>query len=297
MRDPDWARLIDQLRTGNCTPFIGSGANDGTMPTGPELSRDWAARYGYPFANDGDLARVMQYAQTVIGDPVALKQRVGRELEDLGPPDFTAPGEIHSSIARFPIPVFLTTNYDDFLVQALRDSGKEPNAAICPWHEGVPYDRDLFERGAGTLPDANRPVVYHLHGSTRTPSSIVLTEDDHIEFLVHMTSARAQNNRHVLPPIIIDAMANRPLLFLGYTIQEWTFRVLFHGLIRRYPAFRRRRHVTVQLAPLQDDVKQGAELRAKEYLDRYFDGWEVSVYWGTPRQFCEELEQRMEGGS
>ncbi|MEO3872818.1 SIR2 family protein [Nonomuraea sp. B12E4] len=294
MKDSDWARLIDQLRTGDCTPFIGAGAGEGTFLSSTELSRQWAARYDYPFADDGDLARVTQYACTVLGDPVALKQRLGRQLSEMAPPDFTARGEFHAFIARFPIPVFLTTNYDDFLLQALRGSGKEPSAAICPWHEGVPYDRDLFERGAGSRPDANRPVVYHLHGSTRVPSSIVLTEDDYIEFLVHLTTSRTRNNRHVIPPIILDALANRPLLFLGYTLQEWTFRVLFHGLIRRYPAIRRRRHVSVQLAPLHEDVKPGAELRAKQYLDRYFDGWEVSVYWGTPRQFCEELERRME---
>ncbi|MFE0147922.1 SIR2 family protein [Nonomuraea sp. NPDC059007] len=292
MKDSDWARLIDQLRTGDCTPFIGAGASGGSMPSSRELSREWADRFGYPFTDDCDLARVTQYVRSVLGDS-GLKHELSRRLTALDPPDFTAPGEIHSSIAGFPIPVFLTTNYDDFLVRALRGSGKEPSSAIFPWHEGVPYDRNLFERGAGIRPDADRPMVYHLHGSVSLPSSIVLTEDDYIDFLVHLTAARAQGNRHVIPPIILDAVANRPLLFLGYTLQEWTFRVLFHGLIRRYPAIRRRRHVSVQLTPENENVKPGAALRAMEYLDRYFDGWEVSVYWGTPRQFCEELDERM----
>ncbi|MEU7829013.1 SIR2 family protein [Nonomuraea sp. NPDC049129] len=125
------------------------------------------------------------------------------------------------------------------------------------------------------------------------PSSMVLTEDDYMDFLVHMTTTRAQNKRHVIPPIILDALANRPLLFLGYILQEWTFRVLFHGLIRRYSAIRRRRHFSVQLTPEYENVKPGATLRAKEYLARYFDGWEISVFWGTPRQFCTELAERM----
>ncbi|MFI9561551.1 SIR2 family NAD-dependent protein deacylase [Nonomuraea endophytica] len=292
MKDSDWARLIDQLRTGDCTPFIGAGASGGSMPSSRELSREWADRFGYPFTDDADLARVTQYVRSVLGDS-GLKHELSRRLTAIDPPDFTAPGEIHASIAGFPIPVFLTTNYDDFLVRALRGSGKEPSSAIFPWHEGVPYDRNLFERGAGIRPDAGRPMVYHLHGSMSLPSSIVLTEDDYIDFLVHLTAARAQGNRHVIPPIILDAVANRPLLFLGYTLQEWTFRVLFHGLIRRYPAIRRRRHVSVQLTPENENVKPGAALRAMEYLDRYFDGWEVSVYWGTPRQFCEELDERM----
>ncbi|MEV1240968.1 SIR2 family NAD-dependent protein deacylase [Nonomuraea sp. NPDC050022] len=292
MKESDWARLIDQLRTGDCTPFIGAGASGGNVPSGGELSREWAARFDYPFADDGDLARVMQYARSILGD-AGLKHEFSRHLSTIGPPDFTTPGEIHSSIAAFPIPVFLTTNYDDFLFRALRASGKEPSAAICPWHEGVPYDRNLFERGPGIRPDVNRPLVYHLYGSTSLSSSMVLTEEDYIDFLVHMTTARAQHNRHVIPPIILDALANRPLLFLGYTLQEWTFRVLFHGLIRRYPAIRRRRHVSVQLTPGNENVKPGAALRAKEYLDRYFDGWEVSIFWGTPRQFCAELDERM----
>ncbi|MFC4590100.1 SIR2 family NAD-dependent protein deacylase [Sphaerisporangium corydalis] len=293
MDESDWRRLTRQLETGECTPFLGAGACHGTLPTGGELSRAWAAKYDYPFIDGDNLARVMQYAAADIKDAVTLKREVCDHLLAAGRPDFTRDGEIHSFLARFPIPVFLTTNYDDFLVEGLRARNKTPHPAICPWHDGLPYDRKLFERGAGLRPEVARPVVYHLHGSVERPDSLVLTEDDYLEFLVHMTAARTRNNRQIMPPAILDALANRPLLFIGYSLQDWTFRVLFHGLISRYPAIRRRRHVSVQLPPPGDHMKTGATERAKMYLGRYFDGWDISIFWGSAQEFCGELGRRM----
>ncbi|MEU7829012.1 hypothetical protein [Nonomuraea sp. NPDC049129] len=138
MKDSDWARLINQLRTGYCTPFIGAWASDGNVASGSSLSREWVARYTYPFVDHGDFARVMQYVRTVLGD-AALKQEFSRHLRAMSPPDFIAPGEVHPSIARFPVPVFLATNYDDFLVRAIRFSAKEPSVAIFPWRKGLSY--------------------------------------------------------------------------------------------------------------------------------------------------------------
>lgn len=293
MEEADWERLIDQLRNGECTPFLGAGACYGVLPTGTALSEEWAATYKYPFTDRQDLARVMQYAALTVGDTVSLKERICREFRTKGPPDFTHTEEPHALLAEFPLPVFLTTNYDNFLVQALTRAGKTPQQAVCPWHEDASDDSELFESVAGIDPKPEKPIVYHLHGSLRNPTSLVLTEDDYLEFLVSIARANAEDDRRLVPGAILTALTTRPLLFIGYGLQDWTFRLLFHGLLRTIPNINRRRHVSVQLPPTADESVSDAEKRAKKYLTRYLEDQKITIFWGTAAEFCAELRKRM----
>jgi hypothetical protein len=301
VEEADWARLIDQLRNGDCTPFLGAGASHGTLPSGTQLSRQWADAYQYPFPDDDDLARVMQYVAITTRDPIHVKRLLCRELEasaEARPPDFTDPAEPHALLAQFlRVRVFLTTNYDDLLVQALRSVGRKPRVAVCPWHEGLPYDRELLQSGPGLDPQPDEPLVYHLHGSLRTPESLVLTEDDYLEFLVNVAMGRAEQDqdRMLVPAAILTALTTRPLLFIGYSLRDWTFRVLFQGLLRAIPEISRRQHVSVQLLPPVNGSVAEARERAHRYLTRYMEGRKISIFWGSAAEFCTELRARMGG--
>jgi hypothetical protein len=293
VEEADWARLIDQLGRGDCTPFLGAGACDGTLPTGPQLSSRWAVTYGYPFADNHDLARVMQYAAVSAGDSVYLKELVCNDLGSAQPPDFDDPGEPHALLAEFPIPVFITTNYDDFLVRALRRAGKNPNSAVCSWFSDAAYDREFFETASGLNPVPAEPLIYHLHGSMHTPKSLVLTQGDYLEFLVKVARANDDEALRLVPSAILSALTDNPLLFIGYGLQDWTFLVLFHGLLRAIPDIHRRRNVSVQLLPQVHRPMADAEDRARRYLTRYLEGWHTSIFWGTATDFCRELRMRI----
>jgi SIR2-like domain len=295
VKESDWARLIDQLGQGDCTPFLGAGACHGVLPTGAALSSQWAAQYGYPFADNGDLARVMEYAAASEGDEVYLKQKVCEALLAAGTPDFNNPYEPHALLAEFPIPVFLTTNYDDFLVKALQAAGKQPNSATCSWSSGmdVDYDRALFDTAPGLKPVATTPLVYYLHGSINKPRSMVLTENDYLEFLVKIASTRDSEELRLIPSAILSALTDNPLLFIGYSLQDWTFKVIFHGLLRNISGVHRRRHVSVQLLPPLKGKTAEAEERARSYLAQYFEeNWRISIFWGKAEDFCREIRQR-----
>jgi len=292
VEDTDWNRLIDQLREGDCTPFLGAGACHGVLPSGRDMSQAWADEYDYPFADSGDLARVMQYAASEVGDPVDLKKRVCTKIRSVRPPDFSDPAEPHALLAEFPIPVFITTNYDDFLVKALTSAGKSPNSAVCSWSTGIDYDKTLFETAAGMKPDSAGPLVYHLHGSVYSPRSLVLTENDYLEFLVKLASSHETEELRVIPSAVLSALTANPLLFIGYSLQDWTFRVIFHGLLSTIPDVHRRRGVSVQLLPPLHGSIVNAENRARKYLNSYLAKWQISIYWGTATEFCHELRDR-----
>jgi hypothetical protein len=283
-----WERLIRQLRAGDCTPFLGAGACSGTLPGARELSREWADRYDYPFRDFEDLSRVMQFIAVSLRDHVYLKQLFCESLRSRGIPDFAEPTEPHAMLAGLPLPVFLTTNYDDFLWRALLAAGKQPRAAICPW-----YDSKLSIEEYDPTPD--RPLIYHLHGSLQAEESLVLTPDHYVEFVVNVAKDWDNDNRRLLPRPILAALTQRPLLFVGYSLHDWNFRVLFHGLLKDIPDIRRRRHVSVQLHPDVDGRDPDAQERAREYLTRSLENWQISIFWGTAEEFCAELRSRLGG--
>ncbi|GAB1821230.1 SIR2 family NAD-dependent protein deacylase [Herbidospora sp. RD11066] len=292
MRESDWVRLIHGLESGDCIPFLGAGVCSGTLPTGSQLSLRWAEMIGYPFTNKESLLDVMDFAVTMDGDPVYVKQKVIRDLllDDDGEeklPDFSSQFEPHRVLARFPLPVFFTTNYDDFMVRALTDAGKKPAQLTCPWHtisQGpAPASR--------TRPTSNRPAVFHLHGSAADPASLVLSRSDYIQFLITLTKDHASSDHALIPRPLLVPLTERPLLFIGYSLQDWTFAVLFQGLLETVSSLQRRRHISIQLAP--PSVQPGKEAIAEEYLNEFFKRWNITVYWGKVDDFCRELGARM----
>lgn len=296
MEDADWSRLIDQLGRGECTPFLGAGACHGTLPNGSDMSREWATNYQYPFADTFDLARVMQYAAMEKGDPVDLKREVCEFLLSKGPPDFDHPHEPHALLAGFPIPVFLTTNYDDFLFRALRRAGKNPNLTMCSWSSGADYNKGFFSSPRGLNPGSDEPLVYHLHGSVRSPRSLVLTENDYLDFLVNIASHHSSDS-NIIPSTILSALSDNPLLFIGYSLQDWTFRVIFHGLLSTIPSTQHRRSVSVQLLPPTNASLETAQARGEHYMARYLEHWNIAIFWGTAADFCRQLRDRAGCGS
>jgi hypothetical protein len=93
---------------------------------------------------------------------------------------------------------------------------------------------------------------------------------------------------------VLPALTRQPLLFIGYSLRDWSFRMLFYGLVRSVADVQRRRHVSVQLPPLAGESETTHERRARNYLTEYFQQLNISVFWGTASDFCAELADRLE---
>ena len=226
--DRDWERLLARILDGKCTPFLGAGASVGTLPLGGDVARRWAAEEGYPLEDEFDLARVAQFV-SINGDPMWPKEKICTELRGLGPPDFDRPGEPHAALAELPISLYVTTNYDDFMIQALRGVGKSPLGSSVAGTSSCGRCRASSTATGSSRPSTSRWYI-HLHGTLDVPESIVLTEDDYLDFLVAVS-----RREDVLPPQIQGALASTSLLFLGYKLADANFRVLHRGLISRSP--------------------------------------------------------------
>ena len=295
LKESDWDNLLQRIEEKNCTPFIGAGACARILPMGAEIAREWADKYNYPLIDKGDLARVSQFL-AVDQDPIFPKEQIRRRFAKITPPDFNKPDEPHALLADLNLPIYITTNYDSFLYLALQNRKREPKRELCHWNPlvdlktpsvfGTEDEKTYYE------PTPANPLVYHLHGHYDVPQSMVLTEDDYLNFMVNFSS-----DQYFLPAPIRAALAGTSLLFIGYSLSDWNFRVLFRGLVGSQAAGLGYTSIAVQLAPPAADNTEKGKLDAQRYLDTYFEKIQqvkVRVYWGDIKEFVTELRQRWE---
>lgn len=323
--DTTWEALRLQLGTGNVTPVLGPGLADSILGSRQEIACRWVKRWQMPIAthNQGDLAQVAQYlrvrsAPGIVrsqmqeylmneiaeqrarapadhpvwrdfpdefiaadgSDPEILEQallEIGKRLRN------TDEGDPYRVMAAFgKVSVYVTTGWTDLLQAALRarNPGREPITMTFPWNEPIETDPP-----PDPLPTVDRPLVYHLFGRLDNPRSLVLSEDDYFEW----TNAWIERRKD-LPPSVRKALTAKSLLFLGYRLDDWDFRVVFHG-IKSFggSSMKENLHVGVQLSPENQLIEPEA---AQEYLESYFGDDKVSIYWGNTRRFLDELRQR-----
>ena len=297
----DWNTLITKIKSGLCTPFIGAGASFPALPLGGALAtrlieeEERETGGACPLPDRGDLARVTQFMAVTRNDTSLPKIKIASIVRDATPPA-AAPAEPHTTLASLGLPIYLTTNYDDFMVRALQQrlGAAAVTRDLARWNEDLrketpsPFDQ-------GYTPTPASPVVFHLHGHADLPLSMVATEDDYLDFLVNISKDLAGTQpdarlRTILPLPIRRAIKTTTLLFVGYGLNDLNFRVILRGLVSSLQPSGRQIHIAVQFAG-----GSGAELL--DYLERYYE-WslQVNILWGTPGEFCTDLERRLSRG-
>ena len=285
MDERDWELLVDKINRGQCTPFLGAGVSYPNMPTGAELADDLATRYSYPLTDKWNLPRVTQYVATTF-DAEFVKARVAETIQQRQrqrPPDFSAPEQPHRILADFKLPLYLTTNYDGFMSQALAAAGVTSTDRVSRWNFETRSAPGITEPASSTS-----PVVFHLHGSATNIPSMVLTEDDYVDFMTEAQIAPED----VVPLPVRTALASTNLLFVGYSLHDWNFRVLLRSLMRKVEKTSHRFNMSVQMKPGPDMVVTDLRHEAEKFLCDYLETERVTVHWGDACEFLRDLRRR-----
>jgi hypothetical protein len=309
-----WPALMKRIVKGQCTPIIGPGLIEPLLGSLREIARRWAERYHYPLAphERESLPQVAQYLAINQDSSFPLdeleeylKQEIRTQYCDDLPVELQAkssplnkmvdaigskrwannPSDPHRVLAQLPLPIYITTNVDNLLVAALKESGRDPQVMICPWNEYIEQYETIYDREPDYHPTVARPLVYHLFGRLDEPDSIVLTEDNYFKFLIGVTG-----NKDLIPSAVRRALADTALLFLGFQMDEWNFRVLFHGILSQQGSSRRDRysHIAAQIEPEEGRILEPE--RARRYLESYyFNDAYISIFWGSAEDFVNEL--------
>jgi len=311
-----WDSLLDMIDSGRCIPILGPGVMEFLLGTQQNIAQRWADTYRFPLAAHvrRDLPQVAQYLVVTQRDPDfpqrELQRYLIREMRSrhadvlAGLPDNASldqliqqvgrdrrtrdPSEPFKVLAGLPLPMYVTTNPDNLLTAALTGVNRPPEVDLFHWatDDEVDWPPSVFERDRDYRPSIDRPLVYHLFGQLERMSSVVLTEDDYFRYLVAISKGEA-----FIPACVSGAWSTQTLLFLGFRVDDWHFRVLFHSIMKDQGSARRRMkpHVAVQL-----DVEDGRmdPERARTYLERYFADEQINIYWGSSDRFIRELWTR-----
>jgi hypothetical protein len=266
-----WENLLHKIKSQKCTPFIGAGACKGTIPLGAEIAKSWSEEYKYPLRDMDNLTKVAQFLAWRGGDGSFPKTKIVNLIKDCRY-DPKKEHNNHKIMAHLPFPVYITTNYDSLMQEALENENKQPQWRVSKWNNQIQAQEEYQN------PTDRKPLVFHLHGHLSDHNSMVLTEDDYLDFLVNI------KEEQVLPARIQEAISGSSLLFIGYSLNDWTFKVLFRGIINTLEQALRPMHIAVQLKNKEDNAEQ--------YLAEYFRGAKINVYWGTAEEFLQELSER-----
>jgi hypothetical protein len=253
--DDDHYWLVSgRILAGKVVPFLGAGANlcgrpaghawelGHYLPSGLELATVLAERSRYPEPADGDLLRVSQYVDAVLGERTLYEFL--RSLFDADYP----PTALHRFLALLPgllrersaTPLLiLTTNYDDALERAF-EARDVPYELL--WYEAkrtASCGRFIHRRDGGAvvierpneytaLSASGHSVILKLHGAVNRADarddSYVITEDNYIDYLSRGDIADQ------IPMTLRAQMADSHFLFLGYSLRDWNLRVILNRL-------------------------------------------------------------------
>jgi hypothetical protein len=217
-----------------------------------------------------DLSRVALHMRAQNDLPGLLDR-----LRKLLPDEDRRPSRLLRTLAALPIPLIITTNYDNLMERAL---GKQPHRVIVQPVEGFKDDEE-WAALQEYLATTDERVIYKIHGSFRQPDSdkpgnVIITEEDYIQFLTVV-------GREVggIPTQIKAQITEGSLLFLGYSLEDWDFRTIFKGLVESLGQSERRRAFAFQKGP-------------PEFWVQFWEKKDVTIYDVDLYDFAAELENR-----
>jgi hypothetical protein len=311
-----WPVLLRRIQERRCTPIVGAGVLEPLIGSPREIARRWAEQYQFPMApyERDRLPDVAQYLAVNAGEYDFPRRELGHYLHQelvrrhfggVLPDDLRRatleelltvawkrlcarnPDEPHAVLARLPFPVYISTTPNNLLAEALIAAGKRPEVEICYWNEELQPSPSVYDAEPGFVPSVERPLIYHLFGHLRQPESVVVAEDDFFDYLIGVTG-----NKDLIPPVVRRARTDSALLFLGFQLDDWDFRVLFRSIMGQEGRTRRKRyaHVAAQINPEEERILEPG--RARKYLESYFEDADVSIYWGDAVEFLQEMWRR-----
>lgn len=224
--------VAENVRAGECILFLGAGVHrppsDGSPyvyleaeqpPLGDALSRhlaescDLVATYPKEAEKISNLARVSQFYE-ILRSRRQLVEEVGKKVADK-----TAPSPAVRALAQLDFPLIITTNYDPLFEKALRLGGKEPEIEI--------YDPagDRESTMDSKKFSVQRPFLFKMHGDISRAESIVITDEDYIQFVLRMSETASP-----VPETFRYHFKRWPTLFVGYSLMDYNLRLLFKTL-------------------------------------------------------------------
>lgn len=269
--EESWDLVGLEIERGTFVPLLGHAVNAGLLPMPSEIAQLWISRHGLG-TTDSDLAHVTDLLSAEFG-PVYPRELLQRELRS-----DASTGAHHRILARLPVPIYITTTYDDLMERALAEAGRSPRRVLPA--EPEPTSVTASEESEPTV---DSPLVVHLFGTVDEPESLVLGADDYLDFL---SKARGHFRVQILAALVRGSWAS-----LGLGPWSWQWRVARHSILAQPGTSRLREHLSFAVIDPRDVSSTDPEA-----VERMYARDSIRIFWGTPQQFLEETAERFAKG-
>jgi hypothetical protein len=268
----NWTSLVYGVEHGACTLMLGPNAVTGTydgesLPVHVAMARFVKQQLGAAGAHL-DASRPWSVAQAAVAEQDGLTLRAWVEEFSL---QFCIDDEVLRALASMPFPLVINTSPGGFVERVFR--------AIKPSTYGDFYDRTAPARLDAPDPTVDAPVVYQLYGSLERPPSLILSENDRLDFVEAVISGRPG-----LPLKLKNLLSDeeRPFLFLGFELGQWQLQLLLHVLGRN----KTRAYKSFALEGAGDEIDEATQ-------DFYLRGQKIRFVSGSMSEFVSELRSRV----
>ena len=224
--------IANAVEKGHCILFLGAGAHAGPPPESsysypeeqrPPIGKALSKRLAdacellkdYPHESVTDLQRVSLFFQ------IAKSRRLLVDAIKVAVEEGKKPSPALHALAALDFPLVVTTNYDRLFDRALRAAGKEPFSSVYSPERQPTVDYE------GATPTPDQPFVWKIHGDLGNPDSIVVTDEDYIEFVLRMSDPDPYDP---VPPTFNYFFKKWTTVFVGYSLVDYNLRLLFKTL-------------------------------------------------------------------
>lgn len=191
----------------------------------------------------------------------------------------------YNLIANLPFRYIINTNADDVLEKALK-AQKIPVNSHFYHFSNPPHNAEVNKAVDSSFEDqGNWCLLYNLIGHYSEPSSLVLTEEDRLEFIEKIL----QNDKESIPNNIAFHLVTRgevkmpkTYLFIGFDFNEWYLRLIIHLL----------RDKKAQTLPPTFTLQDPKSLRP-DALFFYDKSFEMVFVNHSPDTFLQELGKQL----
>jgi hypothetical protein len=260
---PWFDRIAQAIRSGRCIPFLGAGvsmafrewrngqAEVAGCPSGWELKeilqnalrtkpRPSSELERVPLLDLPSVAEFYVYFDN--GQRSEIEEKVKEAIQRA-----QSPRPIHWVLAGIPsVRCVFTTNYDELVEEACRHNARKRNLlgpyvydqskVEQPKPENIPVDilTNRPFRPVGAAPPEGYPLLlYKMHGCVQHPDSLLITTYDYVKYIVSW-----RDERLGMPKEFRDLLLKNTILFLGYGLGDWNFRVIWEAMIGAFPGGR-----------------------------------------------------------
>lgn len=281
-KEDNWMPLIHSIKNDNCILMLGPDVAMKEFEGGKKtlmqiLSYQLAKKTKIEEFDDFDLKEV---AENFLRESGLGRSYLEALIEAFFKDRENEIQDVHKNLAKIPFPLIITTCYDSIFYNALKkEPGKEPEEE---WYNFRGKDKREVEHEGSR----EKPLIYHLYGSIKNSRSLVISNNDLLEFFTSIISGNPN-----LPGYIKTEIGDKDksFLFVGFGLRNWYLRILLHTLKAE-----KRESLSFAIEKLNP-----TQLCDRDTIFFYQDnGYKIHIYEDKdPDSFVNELYERYTEGS